>query len=57
MLGLELDVTQNPYTLLFREEKLHQSQRFQEIWELPRGPILQKIQRSVTWKDQPIWVD
>jgi hypothetical protein len=33
MLVLELDVTQTPYTLLFREEKLRQNQGFREIWE------------------------
>jgi hypothetical protein len=32
MLGLEFDVTQNPYTLLFWEEKSRQSQGFREIW-------------------------
>jgi hypothetical protein len=33
MLGLEFDLTQTPYTLLFREEKLRQSQGFREMWE------------------------
>jgi hypothetical protein len=30
---LEFNITQTPYTLLFREDKLRRSQGFQEIWE------------------------
>jgi hypothetical protein len=33
LLGLEFNITQTPYTLLFRENKLRRSQGFQEIWE------------------------
>jgi hypothetical protein len=33
LLGLELNITQTPYTLLFREDKLCRSPGFQEIWE------------------------
>jgi hypothetical protein len=33
LLGLEFNITQTPYTLLFREDKLRRSQWFQEIWE------------------------
>jgi hypothetical protein len=33
LLGLEFNIPQTPYTLLFREDKLRRSQRFQEIWE------------------------
>ena len=33
MLGFEYDVSHTPYTLLFREEKLHGSRGFREIWE------------------------
>jgi hypothetical protein len=29
LLGLEFDITQTPYTLLFREDRLRRSQRFQ----------------------------
>jgi hypothetical protein len=33
LVGLEFDISEIPYTLLFREDKLRRSQRFQEIWE------------------------
>jgi hypothetical protein len=33
LLGLESNITQTPYTLLFREDKLRRSQGFQEVWE------------------------
>jgi hypothetical protein len=33
LLGLECSVTQTPYILLFRENKVRRSQGFQEIWE------------------------
>jgi hypothetical protein len=33
LLGLEFNITQIPYPLLFREDKLRRSQGFQEIWE------------------------
>jgi hypothetical protein len=33
LLGLEFNITQTPYTLLFREDKLRRSQGFHEIWE------------------------
>jgi hypothetical protein len=33
MLGLEFNITQTPYTLLFREDKLRRSRGFEEIWE------------------------
>jgi hypothetical protein len=33
LFGLEFNITQTPYTLLFREDTLRRSQRFQEIWE------------------------
>jgi hypothetical protein len=33
LLELEFNITQTPYSLLFREDKLHRSQGFQEIWE------------------------
>jgi hypothetical protein len=33
LLGLEFNLTQTPYPLLFREDKLRRSQRLQEIWK------------------------
>jgi hypothetical protein len=33
LLGLEFNITQTLYTLLFRENKVRRSQGFQEIWE------------------------
>jgi hypothetical protein len=33
LLGLEFNIAQTPYTLLFREDMLRRSQGFQEIWE------------------------
>jgi hypothetical protein len=34
MLGLEGKLAQTPYTLLFRDEKLRQSQGSREIWDV-----------------------
>jgi hypothetical protein len=33
MLEFECNTAKSPYTLLLREEKLHGSQRFREIWD------------------------
>jgi hypothetical protein len=33
LLGIEFNIPQTPYTVLFREDKLRRSQWFQEIWE------------------------
>jgi hypothetical protein len=42
LLGLEYNIDQIPYTLLFRKDKLGRSQGFQEIWEL-----------TISWTNSP----
>jgi hypothetical protein len=43
-LGLEFNITQTPYLLLFREDKLRRSQEFQEICEV-NDPLDQLFKR------------
>jgi hypothetical protein len=45
LLGIEFNMTQTPYTLLFREDMLRRSQRFQEIWKV-NYPLDQLSKRS-----------
>jgi hypothetical protein len=47
LFGLEFNIAQTPYTLLFREDKLRRSQRFQEIWEAnhPLDQLSKKVEK------------
>jgi hypothetical protein len=55
LLGLEFNIPQTPYTLLFREDKLRRSQAFQEIWEAndPLGKLSKRRREArYGWIDQ-----